>query len=187
MAGFPAMSPRFNAQKATESVAVLLKMGGGTLHHIHAMKLLYIAERRALQRWGRSITWDKFVSMDNGPVLSQTLNLINGSVPNSQIWDSSISDRADHQISLVNPEEFAPQALSRAEIKILEESWNEFGHIDRFKLCEMTHDFPEWQDPHGSSIPINFRSVLEDAHWTPEEITQIESEHAQIFASQQIF
>jgi uncharacterized phage-associated protein len=40
------------------------------------IKLMYLADRRALLEQGRSITFDRYVSMDHGAVLSQTYNLI---------------------------------------------------------------------------------------------------------------
>ncbi|MCX6915882.1 MAG: Panacea domain-containing protein, partial [Verrucomicrobia bacterium] len=39
------------------------------------IKLLYLADRTALLRWGRPITTDTYVSMDRGPVLSRVLDL----------------------------------------------------------------------------------------------------------------
>jgi len=31
-----------------------------------------------------------------------------------------------------------------SDMEALEFAWNKFGHIDRFKLAKMTHDYPEW-------------------------------------------
>jgi len=46
------------------------------MSYLKLIKLLYIIDREALLRWGRPLTGDRYVSMDHGPVLSQTLNLI---------------------------------------------------------------------------------------------------------------
>jgi uncharacterized phage-associated protein len=66
----------FNEAKATQAAARLLKLRGGSMSYIKLMKLLYLADREALIRWGRPITTDRYVSMDNGPVLSRIYNLI---------------------------------------------------------------------------------------------------------------
>lgn len=63
--------PPFDERKTTEAATHLLcKRPKQKMYLIHLLKLLYIADRRALQRWGRAITWDRYVSMDNGPVLA---------------------------------------------------------------------------------------------------------------------
>lgn len=145
---------------------------------IHTLKMLYIAERRALQRWGRSITWDRFASMDNGPILSRTYNLMSGSDPESELWDRHISDRSDHKIRVAEP--LKPQKLSMAELELLDEVFTEFGNVDRFELCELTHEFPEWTDPQGSSQPINIEEILKAGDWTDEEIQALEDEYQNI-------
>jgi len=170
------MRPDFDKIKATEATVYLLNKGENSeLYLIHALKMLYIAERRALQRWGRSITWDRFVSMDNGPVLSRTYNLMSGSDRSAEIWDRHISDRSNHKISIAEP--LDPQKLSLAELKLLDEVFHEFGHVPRFDVCDHTHKFPEWKDPDGSSLPIEISEILKAADWTDEEIQELENEH----------
>jgi len=66
----------FNERKATEAAARLLKLRGGTMSYMKLIKLLYLADREALLRWGRPISTDRYVSMDRGPVLSHVLNLV---------------------------------------------------------------------------------------------------------------
>ena len=44
---------------------------------LQLVKLLYFVDREALLRRGAPVTGDRMVSMDHGPVLSTTLDLIN--------------------------------------------------------------------------------------------------------------
>src|SRR5688572_27768282 len=81
--GFPlggrygsAMRLPFNEKKATQAAAYLLRLRGGRMSYMKLIKLLYLADRLSLTRRGRPITTDRYVSMDRGPVLSRTLNLI---------------------------------------------------------------------------------------------------------------
>ncbi len=46
------------------------------MSYMKLIKLLYLADREALARWGRPITTDTYVAMKHGPVLSYILNLI---------------------------------------------------------------------------------------------------------------
>lgn len=68
----------FDERKAAQAAAFLLHKAGGRLPLLKLMKLLYLSERESLQKYGDTITGDTFVSMPNGPVLSMTLNFING-------------------------------------------------------------------------------------------------------------
>ena len=79
----------------------MLYRGGGSLPLIKLVKLLYLAERLSLQRYGEPITGDKLVSMPHGPVLSMTYDHINGALPSMEGgWDTWIADRADNVVAL---------------------------------------------------------------------------------------
>ena len=81
----------FNERKAAQAAAYLLCKAGGSLNVLKLVKLMYLAERESLRRYGETITGDALVSMRNGPVLSATLDHINGLVPSCQDgWDSLI-------------------------------------------------------------------------------------------------
>ncbi len=67
---------RFDEQKVTEAAAFLLELRGGRMHYIKLLKLLYLADRKAFAQWGIPISNDNYVAMDNGPVPSQTYNLV---------------------------------------------------------------------------------------------------------------
>ena len=165
----------FNQRKATEAAAYLLNKSPGKQEYLLLIiKLLYIAERRSLQKRGSVITWDHFVSMDHGPVMSHTYNLISGSERDSGIWDTHISTRQNHQISLIKMPEI--QELSKAELKILEEVYNEFGSKDRWEVVDLTHSFSEWKDPDGSALPIEFEDILKASDTPADTIEAIKVE-----------
>ena len=62
-----ATTPLFDERKAAEAAAFLLFMAGGKLPLIKLVKLLYLAERLSLQRYGEPLTGDRLVAMPNGP------------------------------------------------------------------------------------------------------------------------
>ncbi len=70
------MMLRFNERRATEAAAKFLKLRGGRMSYLKLIKLLYLLDREALLRWGRPVTTDRYVSMDNGPVVSRIYDLI---------------------------------------------------------------------------------------------------------------
>ena len=58
------MRMRFNEKKATQAAARFLRLCKGCMNYMKLIKLLYIADREALLRWGRPITTDAYC---NGP------------------------------------------------------------------------------------------------------------------------
>jgi hypothetical protein len=102
--------------------------------------------------------------MDQGPVLSRTYDLINGSYPQriAADWDEWISDRENHEVACNRRFERAElDHLSDADLDVLDSIWRGFGHMNQWELRDYTHvNFPEWQDPKGSSIPIAEVSIL---------------------------
>ncbi|WP_077529483.1 Panacea domain-containing protein [Vreelandella utahensis] len=155
----------FDERKAAQVAAYLLQKRGGTMSHLKLMKLLYLCEREAMDRYERPITYDHFVSMPHGPVLSQTYEYMSGQTRSDeqQGWESWIADIQDHRVKLrkkVSRDDLG--LVSDAEISVLDDVYEKFGRWNRWELRDYTHyQCQEWQDPHGSSQPIPYKRVLE--------------------------
>lgn len=181
------MRLRFNELKATQAAARLLVARGGRMSYMKLLKLLYIADREALLRWGRPITGDAFYSLDHGPVLSRTLTLINeGAAPGeTSEWVDHISVPDGYSVTLLKDP--GDGALCEAEVDLLAEIFQKFGHLNRWDIVKLTHSFPEWQDPHGSSIRIDSRDILEAGGKTDRQIAAIEEELAAVTDAGELF
>jgi len=161
-------------EKIAQAAAYLVKKRGqGFMSYMKLIKLLYLADRAALMKWGRPITFDKFASMPHGMVLSGTLDLINGE-EDGPAWNSVFEPCGNREVRL--KAEPTTSKLSRAEIKLLDEIFAEFGSKTRWELRDYTHTLPEWIDPNGSSIPVGFSDVLKFGDRTPAEIEAIKTE-----------
>src|ERR1035437_9322409 len=115
---------RFDEQKVTEAAVFLLELRGGCMHYIKLLKLLYIADRQAFSEWGIPITNDNYVSMDNGPVLSQKYNLIKDG---GRFWSEHISAPfGDYEVQLSAPLQ-KNRKLSLAEEETLQKVFAEYG------------------------------------------------------------
>lgn len=171
------MKPQFREDKTTQVAAYLLRLRGGEMSYMKLIKLLYIIDRNALLKWGRPVTYDQYVSMDNGPVLSRTYNLINDGVQrdSDSYWHRFISHPENYTVSLL--QECSTDELSNAELNLTEEVFNDFGSLSRWELVDLTHDkFSEWEDPEGSAIPIDYTDILKAGGKTEIEITAIKHE-----------
>jgi uncharacterized phage-associated protein len=154
----------FNDRKAAQIAAYFLTKARGSINHMKLIKLMYLADRSAMATFGLPISKDKFVSMDHGPVLSQTLNLINGEMRSSKNgWNHWVSPRNGNAINLLVSVKSRTQLdeLSEKDIEVLKGVWEKFGHMNPFQLVDYCHDnCPEWVDPEGSSTPIKYAATL---------------------------
>jgi len=174
--------PLFDERRTAQAAAFFLHKAGGRLPLLKLMKLLYLAERESLRVYGEPISGDKLVSMPHGPVLSRTLDMMNGWGGQGE-WDEWVEDRSCHDLALRDPSMIrTPQqdllALSDGDLDVLEAIWLKFGHMGAFALVEYTHSSacPEWEDPQGSSYPIELDRVLQAVGYQEPSIRAV-SEH----------
>lgn len=152
----------FNVRKAAQITAYFAREQGGSINVLKLVKLIYIADRKNMEKYDFPISGDALVSMDHGPVNSITLNYINGTNEDREAWEHFVSDRAGHDVGLaraVSDEDL--DELSRAELATLREVWAEFGGMGKYEIRDWTHaNCPEWENPNGSSAPIPYERVF---------------------------
>ena len=165
----------FREDKATQAAALLLRLRGGSMSYLKLLKLLYLADRRALLEWGRPITFDSYVCMDNGPVLSNTYRLITiePDPHNPTYWSRYVSAPKEFEVELLDQSPPTDQ-LSRAEEELLNEVFERYGKASRWELVNLAHGLPEWRNPEGSTLPIEYRHILQAEGRSDDEIRAIE-------------
>ncbi len=158
----------------------MLCLRGGRMSYLKLIKLLYLADREALLKWGRPISTDRYVSMDRGPVLSRVLDLAtDGEDPGSpSIWASSITSPGNYEVEL--SAEAGDDGLSEAEMRLLDLIFAEHGKKSRWELVDFTHRLPEWIDPRGGAIAITYRDILKAGGKSDLEIAAVEEELAEL-------
>lgn len=172
----------FNERKSAQAAAFLLNRCGGELPYIALLKMLYLADRETLKEIGRPITGDRAVSMDYGPVLSRIKTLIDvgtGLEGAGHQWVQYVSPSTDYVVRAMSPNPDDGE-LSDYEIEVLSRIADEYGALRWDELVEVTHALPEWEHPHGSSLPIELRDILGAVGKTPEEIDAILAEAAEL-------
>jgi len=156
------MQAWYNSRKAAQIAAYFAIRQGGTIPVLKLVKLIYLADRAFMDAFDASMLRDQLVSMDHGPVNSITLNQING-LDVGDGWGEFVKDREDYAVSAshqdLTDDDF--DELSRAELKTLRQTWDQFGHMSKYTIRDYTHSHcPEWHDPEGSSHPIRYRDVF---------------------------
>ena len=138
---------RFRFDRSLQAAAYLVKLAGGEEYYLRLLKLLYIADRNYLLKYGEMITGDRVVAMKNGPVLSNIFDLIKGirgQGVNSDKWAYHLQTLPDsHTVRLIDDPRTG--SLCRASQEILDDVYTKYGKMPRFKLRDLTHSFPEWQ------------------------------------------
>lgn len=169
----------FNEKKAAQVAAYFLFRAGEPLSILKLTKLLYLAERGALEKFGEPMIGDHPVSMPHGPVLSTTLDHMNGMLDSLEGgWDSWIADRQGHFLALRDPQRVHSAEdlleLSAADVDVLADVWDRYGWMDQWALRDWTHEHcAEWHDPQGSSIPIAPEELLAALRFSPQQTEAI--------------
>jgi len=159
----------FRERETTQAAAYLVKRAGGRLNYTKLLKLLYLADRTLLVRYGKPITYDQWVSMRHGPVLSRTYDLIK--TPESGgYWARHLATDGYDAVMREDP---GSDDLSPAAVQVLEEVYEQFGGLDTWAVRDAAHDLPEWTDPGNTAHPITYRSVLEVEGFGQEEVDAI--------------
>lgn len=169
----------FNEEKVAQIAAYFLQKRGGQMSYLKLMKLMYLADRESMAQFEEPMSDDAWFAMDKGPVLSNVLNLIQGSSMSGQ-WDSWVAQApVPHEVSLARPGAGRDRfdELSDADLEILDAVWDRFGGMTRWDLVDYTHkECSEWRDPNRSALPIPPQDVFRALGKTDEESEELAAE-----------
>lgn len=148
----------FDPKKTIAAMAFFVRKLG-PLNKVKLMKLMYLADRAAFLRLGHPITGSGQFALPHGPVPSESLNLLNESLPEDDLFQHL--HIVDNQVRLKEGENDAP-GLDENEIAILEETAREFGAVEQWTLVHRLHDEPEVKEVYvpKSSRPIPYEIIL---------------------------
>ncbi|MCW3785502.1 Panacea domain-containing protein [Plebeiibacterium sediminum] len=139
-----------------------LKSSDNTINRLKLMKLLWLADRMHLNKYGRLVLKDAYNALPHGPVPSLTMDFTKFSLPD-------IFRVAGYEITAEG--EFDARYFSSSDIEIFEEVWSSFGELDQFSLRDLSHKFPEWlrykDDLEDHNTPNSYGIVIEDFFNSP--------------------
>lgn len=180
-----------NIETIIQIVGWFLKLNNGSMNYTKLIKLMYIADKKALELYNYSISNDDIFSMKNGPVLSTTYDLIKNTGKNANIagleeWNQyftkngyelafkkGIEDKINHILS------DNVLWLSDADIEIIETIYNQYKDYTYTEMIDLIHDkslFPEveWEQAasYSTSIPLNFISLMKSLNKQDDTIIE---------------
>ena len=161
----------FNLVKAialTQSmIRECLEYGGG-LTILKCLKLMYLCERQMYESFRKFITYDSFVSMRHGPVLSRTYDLMKESdyLPDNkeqQYWNAHITCK-EHVLSIADSSTEISSALDTQEQIIAHQIAISFGDMEQWDLVNCMHEIcAEWHNT-NSAVPITEDAIAAAVH-----------------------
>lgn len=166
----------FNEVKTTQIASLFIKKAGGRLNYTKLIKLLYLTDREAFRLWERPLTGDSYFSMPKGPILSNTLDLINyeENPEDKSFWYRFISKE---NYNVTSKDEPGIGELSKREIDLIDRIHEKYKDKDQWQMIDICHDVcPEWKHPGDTSIPIRIEDILAHLNKTERDIEVIEEE-----------
>ncbi|WP_165793736.1 Panacea domain-containing protein [Hyphococcus luteus] len=150
----------FDNEKAAQIAAYFCqKAGAEGLEKLKLIKLIYLAERLYLERYGMLMNLDEFYSLPHGPIASSALNGINGEIDHPAWKQIAVSEDDDRTVKLAG--EIDPDHLSKADVAVLEEVWNKFKHLTASEIRNYTHkNCPEYTELEQGRLPITVKDML---------------------------
>lgn len=173
----------FNYKKATQALNYLATKEGGKIDKMKALKLIYLADRYHLRKYGRLITNDTYFAMTYGPVPSSLKDIAGAS-------DFLSEDEQGYSCRYLLPSgDWDVQSIaspdtamfSETDLEALNFASDKFGHLSQFELVEVTHQFPEWTR-HKKSLEMDSRvqmdimDFLEDSKTDFDKLFELSSE-----------
>lgn len=159
--GVSAMLFPLNLNKAMQAVGVLLEFESTPrMDKLRLVKLLYMADRQALRETGKPIIGTRVVAMDNGPLHSDILDLINGEHVREPEWTHFFHLDGYHVVMRADP---GRALLSSYEIEKLRRVSEDMLHCSTYDVVEITHGFDEWKKHQqgGTSTVIPLKDILD--------------------------
>lgn len=141
------ISPATSYKKATQALNFVASKKGGTVNKMKAIKLIFLADRLHLRKYGRPIVGDMYWAMKLGPVGSLTKNIaeLEGAPASVLAYAKKYIkpiDEKKHHFASQKPVDM--DVFSKTDIECLEAVYEKFSDKDQFELKDITHQYPEW-------------------------------------------
>lgn len=111
------------------------------INRLKLMKLLWLADRYHLLKYGRPILKDRYYALDHGPVPSLTADISRHQ--NEPYTNTYIEPVGSLDIRSIQAPDLS--LFSKSDLEVLDLVWEKFGHMDRWELRDLTHEYPEWK------------------------------------------
>ena len=142
------MPLEFDHKKATQTINYLTKKEGGQIDKLKLIKLVYLADRYHLRRYGRPIVNDAYYAMPLGPVASSVKDIAEFSdylADSERTYAAGFLGQGAVPNTVVSTSDVDTDIFSKSELEALDFAYSEFGAETPLALVNLTHRYPEWE------------------------------------------
>lgn len=171
-------TPIFNLQKSIQAILyVANRLKRRDFHKI--FKILYFADRNHLSNYGRAITGDFYVAMDDGPVPSKIYDIFK-IVRGDGLFSAEKKSEFDSYFNVQNWMFVVPKKdadldfLSASDIEELDNALSLYGTLSWDEVREKSHDFA-WRST-VKDHAIDLKNIMRE-NGEEEEYINFVSEH----------
>ena len=173
----------FDEKRMLQIISYLLSLNNNEMDKLKLIKELYLIDRVSIDEDNSSVSGDEFFSLKYGPVLSNTLNIIND-IPNGNDWAEYLSINNNKEIRLIKP--FDEGRLSKKDKYFIQLISDKYKTYTTSQLVDYTHTLPEWKEPEGTNHKIRFVDIMKALGKSDEEIIYAKKEYdglSELYAS----
>jgi len=155
----------FNYKKAVQALVFFSSFNGNTLNKMKAIKLIWLADRYHLRKYGRTITNDLYFALPFGPIPSTTRDILefnNLNETERKYAEPYIQPYYSYHYKTIH--EIDEKVFSKTDLEALKLIQENYGHLNHFGLSDLSHTFPEWskyQSAFDSGISSRFEIKME--------------------------
>ncbi len=134
-------------KKSTQALNYLARKKGGKINKMKAIKLIYLADRLHLRKYGRPIVGDVYWAMKLGPVGSETKRVAELDVSGVVLAYAHkyLQPTDEKKQYIASRKEVDTTLFSETDLECLESIYTAYGDMDQFELAEITHGYSEWK------------------------------------------
>jgi uncharacterized phage-associated protein len=138
----------FDYRKATQALNFFAKKAGGKITKLYALKLIYLADRFHLRKYGRPIFGDAYWAMPLGPVASSVKDILEFSGSEEEIeyangYIAPLPGEEHPTIQSIKEENL--EVFSDSDVEALEFAQANFGELSVSDILKECHRHLEWK------------------------------------------
>jgi len=151
---------------------------GGAVQYVKLLKLVYLADRESLKRYGHPITFDDYQALPRGPVpddLHQVLERGEHDLPEWKDAIAVVGVGEDRVVVPRNTIEQCIESLSASNIEILDHLVKLHGARHHKELVRYTHGLGEWRKVRraGRGTRLTYEDILVAVGRDPADAKEI--------------
>ncbi len=174
------MTFQFNEDRAFASIVYVASRGLPNLTKYTICKLVVLADKAHLVRFGRTITGDEIYALDYGPIPSRTLNALTALIadnfadPTAQrLAPNIVLDKSFQHPHFSATEIDFEEFLSPSELAALAEVVEKYGRMDFGELKAITHEFSAYRKAWESRAEGEHRNIMRFEDFFEEDASAI--------------